>query len=98
MASMLETERLLVIAPHADDEVFGCGGTIAKLKDQGAQVYVLVVSVGEVQHYGADDKTRVSAATSWAIMRVPALSSTRSSTMPTTSNPTAVNSTTHHWG
>lgn len=26
----LGTERILIIAPHADDEVLGCGGLIEK--------------------------------------------------------------------
>jgi len=44
-------QRLLVIAPHADDEVFGCAGTMAKIKDLGGEVYVVVVSVGDLVHY-----------------------------------------------
>jgi len=60
MDSFLKKQRLLVLAPHADDEVFGCGGTIAKMKDLGAQVYVIVVSVGEVLHYGATKQEKVT--------------------------------------
>ncbi|MBI4707530.1 MAG: PIG-L family deacetylase [Candidatus Omnitrophica bacterium] len=52
MDAFLKKQKCLVLAPHADDEVFGCGGTIAKMKDLGAEVYVIVVSVGEVVHYG----------------------------------------------
>ena len=37
-------KRILVIAPHPDDETLGAGGTIAKFSDQGHQVAVLVVS------------------------------------------------------
>lgn len=48
----LSKQRLLVIAPHADDETFGCAGTIARMRDLGAEVYVIVVSVGNVAHYG----------------------------------------------
>lgn len=33
----------LVIAPHADDETFGCGGTIAKMKDAGIYTNVVVM-------------------------------------------------------
>lgn len=33
-------EKLLVIAPHADDEVLGCGGLIKKIKNAGGRVYV----------------------------------------------------------
>lgn len=33
---------LLIIAPHADDEVLGCGATIAKASAKGDEVYVLI--------------------------------------------------------
>ena len=36
----------LVIAPHADDEVLGAGGTIARLADSGQDVFVAVVTKG----------------------------------------------------
>lgn len=37
-------KRILVIAPHPDDETLGAGGTIAKFSEQGHEVTVLVVS------------------------------------------------------
>jgi len=37
-------KRILVIAPHPDDETLGVGGTIAKFSSQGYEVNVLVVS------------------------------------------------------
>jgi N-acetylglucosamine malate deacetylase 1 len=40
------SERSLVIAPHPDDEVLGVGGTMARLADEGSEVYVLVVTKG----------------------------------------------------
>ena len=38
--------RILVIAAHPDDEVLGCGGTIAKHFDNGDIVEILIVSQG----------------------------------------------------
>ena len=37
-------KRILVVAPHPDDETLGAGGTIAKYVEQGHEVTVLVVS------------------------------------------------------
>ena len=42
----LEKERLLVISPHADDEVLGCYGLIKKIKDNGGEVFVQILSLG----------------------------------------------------
>ncbi len=44
-------KRILVIAAHPDDEVFGMGGTIAKRVRQGDEVYVLIVSDGSTAQY-----------------------------------------------
>lgn len=38
--------NVLIIAPHPDDEVLGCGGTIAKHASQGDDVYVAIVTKG----------------------------------------------------
>ncbi len=38
--------NILVIAPHPDDEVLGCGGTIAKHCAQGDDVFVAIVTKG----------------------------------------------------
>ena len=37
---------MLVIAPHPDDEVLGCGGTIVKHAKNGNEVYLCVVTKG----------------------------------------------------
>ena len=47
----LSHQRFLVISPHADDESFGCAGTMARIKDLGGEVYVIVCSVGDLEHY-----------------------------------------------
>lgn len=64
MEGLLAGQRLLVVAPHADDEVIGSGGLIAKIKDLGGKVYVQVLTVGDLNHYdgnggGVNGKTRL---------------------------------------
>lgn len=39
--------RVLVIAPHPDDEIIGVGGTIAKRAKVGDEVYVCIVTKGQ---------------------------------------------------
>ena len=36
--------KILVIAPHPDDEVLGCGGTIKKYTKRGDEVYLCIVT------------------------------------------------------
>ncbi|WP_438311962.1 PIG-L deacetylase family protein [Sporosarcina sp. FA9] len=43
-------ERILIIAPHADDEVLGCGGLIEKACRYNNQVKVVVMTVGDIKH------------------------------------------------
>lgn len=38
--------KILVVAPHPDDEVLGCGGIMAKYADEGHEVYVAIVTKG----------------------------------------------------
>ncbi len=45
-ASLFPPRTALVLAPHFDDEVFGCGGAIASLRHAGAEVHVLVMTDG----------------------------------------------------
>src|SRR3990167_2835745 len=44
-------QKLLVLAPHPDDEVIGCGGLIKKIKDAGGKVYVLFLTVGDTRDF-----------------------------------------------
>ncbi len=46
MVTHKNKETILVVAAHQDDEVLGCGGTIAKHADQGDDVYVLILADG----------------------------------------------------
>jgi len=47
----LTCDRMLIVAPHPDDEVFGCGGVIRRLKSEGAEVYVLYMTVGRTRDF-----------------------------------------------
>lgn len=38
---------VLIVAAHPDDEVLGCGGTIARLANEGRSVHVLLMADGE---------------------------------------------------
>jgi LmbE family N-acetylglucosaminyl deacetylase len=38
-------QRVLVLAPHTDDGEFGCGGTMARLVDAGAEVRYVAFSI-----------------------------------------------------
>ena len=51
MLISFKNARLLVIAPHADDEVLGCGGLISKIKSVGGKVFVLIFNVGSIEKY-----------------------------------------------
>lgn len=54
---MRRFDRVLVISPHADDEVLGCGGLIAAQVEAGAEVHVLYLAVDGMRHYGLDGAT-----------------------------------------
>jgi LmbE family N-acetylglucosaminyl deacetylase len=40
-------DRVLVLAPHTDDGEFGCGGTIARLIEEGSDVHYAALSIAE---------------------------------------------------
>lgn len=54
----LSSATVLVIAPHPDDEAFGCGGLIYRLKASGNQVYVLYMTVGNTADFSARGVSR----------------------------------------
>ena len=53
--------RTLVIAPHADDEVLGAGGTISRLAQTGVDVFVAIVTSGRPPAYSSDFVARIKA-------------------------------------
>lgn len=50
--------RLVVIAPHPDDEVLGCAGILAGMKGREADVLMIAVTDGEASHPGSRTWTR----------------------------------------
>jgi len=50
-----DARKVVVLAPHMDDEVLGCGGTIARHVAAGAQVSVVFLTDGR---YGGDPTIR----------------------------------------
>ena len=43
-------EKLLILAPHADDESLGCGGLIAEACARGHDVFVSILTDGAMSH------------------------------------------------
>ena len=48
-----QRSRVVVVAPHPDDEVLGCGGTLALLARAGHEVLIVSVTDGEAGYPGA---------------------------------------------
>lgn len=53
--------RVLIISPHPDDEVFGCGGLMQSLIQSGKQVELVILTKGEAVHKQCcpDDEERI---------------------------------------
>ncbi|WP_298515408.1 PIG-L deacetylase family protein [uncultured Kordia sp.] len=54
--------KIIVVAPHADDEIIGCGGTIAKAISQGDEVYIIIATnanVGAPELFNEEAITKV---------------------------------------
>jgi len=49
--------KVLIIAAHPDDEILGCGGTVARLANEGAKVYTLLLGQGVAARHDSRDKT-----------------------------------------
>ena len=49
-----DRQKILIVAPHPDDEVLGCGGTIKRLSQQNNEVFVLIMSRGKKGMYSEE--------------------------------------------
>lgn len=50
-----EVDRLVVVAPHPDDEVLGAAGLMRRATAEGRSIRILSVSDGEASHPGVPD-------------------------------------------
>lgn len=55
----LKKQKLLVVSPHPDDEVLGCGGLIKRVKDSGGKVYILFLTVGNTKEYSKNGNSTI---------------------------------------
>lgn len=64
--------KVLVIAPHADDEVLGVGGSIARWADEGAEITVAVLTRGYPPDFpeGLEDCIRSEAVQAHALLKI----------------------------
>jgi LmbE family N-acetylglucosaminyl deacetylase len=65
--------RVVVVAPHPDDEVLGAGGTLAVWATAGSEVTVVAVTDGEGSHPGSPTLTPAQLAARRAVEREHAL-------------------------
>ncbi len=47
--------KVLVVVAHSGDEILGCGATIRKMVDNGAEVYSLILSAGKASRYDFEE-------------------------------------------
>ncbi len=47
-------KNILIVAPHPDDEVLGCGGTMKKMALRNNKVFVLITSRGKKELYSEE--------------------------------------------
>ncbi len=59
-ASSFVASRVVVLAPHPDDEILGCGGALADLLDRGARVDVVLVTDGAAGARDAEERARIA--------------------------------------
>jgi len=63
---------ILAVAAHPDDEVLGCGGTLARMAGEGREVHILLMADGETSRIG--DQTRAADTDRLAARKAAALS------------------------
>ena len=41
---MLKYEKIIILAPHTDDGAFGCGGSVSRFREKGAELFYAAFS------------------------------------------------------
>ena len=47
----MNENKVLIVAAHPDDEILGCGGTVARLAREGFEAYTLILGEGITSRY-----------------------------------------------
>jgi LmbE family N-acetylglucosaminyl deacetylase len=53
---MRAPESVLIVAAHPDDEILGCGGTMARLANEGAEIRIAILAEGMTSRYQQRDQ------------------------------------------
>ncbi len=53
---MRDRESVLVVVAHPDDEILGCGGTMARLANEGHEVRIAILAEGMTSRYQQRDQ------------------------------------------
>lgn len=46
------SSKVLIVAPHPDDEIIGCAGLMQSLLKAGKEVHIVILTGGEGSHKG----------------------------------------------
>jgi LmbE family N-acetylglucosaminyl deacetylase len=55
MSLLQKNKTILIVAAHPDDEILGCGATVAKLTKDGCVVYTLILGQGKTSREYIDE-------------------------------------------
>lgn len=51
-------KKVLIVAAHPDDEILGCGGTVARLANEGHEIYTLILGEGITSRDDSRDREK----------------------------------------
>lgn len=58
LGGIINAQNIMILAPHQDDEVLGCGGTILRYLESGAKVQIIYITNGRYGVIDSDDNKR----------------------------------------